>query len=156
MDFFRANNVLFIELTGGEASITLKSFGTQHMNTLYSFLQVCAVSLRAKSKGDKQVTTNARDQSKLKQCTPNHEKLYTFSSVESTSSQTQITYESSIKTFHTLQLSKKYFPFHLSQRGIRISNTKQTKTVAITTGKISICPRHCMVHSWKEWIILKI
>lgn len=45
MDFFRANNVLFIEPTGGEASITLKSLGTQHMNTLCSFLQVCAILL---------------------------------------------------------------------------------------------------------------
>lgn len=46
--------------------------------------------------------------------------------------------------------SKEYFPFNLSQKATNISKTKQTKTTAITTGTISICPRHLPVKSTSD------
>lgn len=50
-NFFGAIHVLFIGPTCSLTTITLKSFVTQHMNTLYSFLKMyvcCTESLKTK------------------------------------------------------------------------------------------------------------
>lgn len=72
-------------------------------------------------------------------------KEYTFSNVVSIPSQVSFKHEGGTKTCHILPVRKKYFPYILSKKDTGISKTKQTKTAAIA-GKISLCPKHFVVH----------